>query len=164
MNNKKYFVRSNKVGAVLSAAFLVTLAGYAVSAHGQGVGITITPPVVVVAPVVVAPPLVVQDNYVYYPSYGIYYNSGRHQYAYMRGGAWVNAPVPYGVSIDVLRASPSVNMDFHDSPANHRDAMVRTYPKNWKRGDAHQGQKENLKAGPRDDKEKTSGQPDAHSH
>jgi hypothetical protein len=171
MNNKKYFLKTNKAGFVLSTALLVALAECAGSAYGQGVGIIIRPPVVViappavvVAPVVVAPPLVIQDNYVYYPSYGIYYNTGRHQYAYMEGGAWVNAPAPSGVSVDVLLASPSVNMDFHDSPANHHDAMVRMYPKNWKPDRAHQDQKENRKAGPPDDKGKTSGQTDSHSH
>jgi hypothetical protein len=155
MKNKKHFFKTNSIGSVLSAALLAALAGCAGSAYGQGVGITITPPIVVVAP-----PVVVQDNYVYYPSYGIYYNSGRHQYAYLQGGAWVNAPAPGGVSVDVLRASPSVNMDFHDSPANHHVAMVRQYPKNWKPGSAHQDQKQNLKAGPPDDKRKQSGQPD----
>ena len=147
----------------MSAAFLMALAECVGSANGQGVGITITPPVVV-APVVVAPPVVVQDNYVYYPSYGIYYNSGRHQYAYLQGGAWVWAPAPSGVSVGVLLASPSVNMNFHDSLANHHAATLRMYPRNWKPSDTHQGQKENFKAGPPDDKGKQFGQTDAHSH
>jgi hypothetical protein len=156
MKNKKYFLKTNNVGFVLSAALLVALAECVSSANGQSVGITITPPVVVVAP-----PVVVQDNYVYYPGYGIYYNSGRHQYAYLQGGAWVYAPAPGGVSVDLLRASPSVNMDFHDSPANHHAAMVRQYPKNWQPGSAHQEQKQNLKAGPPDDNKKMSGKPGA---
>jgi hypothetical protein len=74
---------------------------------------------------------VVQDDYVYYPNYGIYYNSSRHQYAYMQGGAWILAPAPNGVSVAVLLTSPSVNMDFHDSPDKHHAEMVRKYPKNW---------------------------------
>jgi hypothetical protein len=159
MKNKKHFFKSNKVGSVLSAALLVALAECVGSAYGQSVGITITPPVVVVAP-----PVIVQDNYVYYPSYGIYYNSGRHQYAYLQGGAWVWAPAPSGVSVEVLLASPSVNMNFHDSLANHHAATLRMYPRNWKPGSAHQDQKENLKAGPPDDKGKQSGQTDANSH
>jgi hypothetical protein len=154
MKNKKYFLRTNNVGFVLSAALLVALAEGVSSANGQGAGITITPPVVAAAP-----PVVVQDNYVYYPSYGIYYNSGWHQYTYLQGGAWVNASAPGGVSVDVLRASPSVNMDFHDSPANHHDATVRQYPKNWKPSGVHQDKKENSKGGPPDDKGKQSGQP-----
>ena len=164
MKNKKYFLKTNGVGFLLGAALLEALAGYSGSAYGQGVGITITPPVVVVAPVVVAPPVVVQDNYVYYPNYGIYYNGGRHQYAYLQGGAWVWAPAPSGVSVDMLLASPSVNMNFHDSLANHHATTLRMYPRNWKPSDTHQDQKENLKAGPPDDKGKSSGQPDSRAH
>ncbi|HXC37089.1 MAG TPA: hypothetical protein VNV43_14520 [Candidatus Acidoferrales bacterium] len=156
---KKYFLKTNKVGLVLSAALLVALAECVSSANGQGARITITPPVVVVAPAVV-----VQDNYVYYPNYAIYYNSGRHQYAYLEGGAWVNAPAPIGVSIDVLRASPSVKMDFHDTPANHHAAIVRQYPRNWKPSGTHPDKRENLRAGPPDDNNKLSGHPDSHSH
>jgi hypothetical protein len=159
MKNKKYFFKTNKVGFVLSAALLVALAECVGSANGQSVGITITPPVVVVAPAVV-----VQDNYVYYPNYGIYYNGGRHQYAYLEGGAWVWAPAPSGVSVDVLLASPSVNMNFHDSLASHYATTVHMYPRNWKPSGAHQDHKENLKAGPPADKGKMSGQPDAHAH
>jgi len=32
----------------------------------------------------------------------------------------------------VLLASPSVHMDFHDSPAKHHAEMIHKYPKNWK--------------------------------
>jgi hypothetical protein len=63
--------------------------------------------------------------------YGVYYNSSRHQYAYQDRGAWVSRTAPSGVSADVLRASPSVKMDFHDSPAKHHAEMVQKYPKNW---------------------------------
>ena len=69
---------------------------------------------------------------VYYTSYGIYYSSNRRQYASLEGGAWVSQPAPRGVSADVLRASPSVKMDFHDAPANHHAAIAQQYPKNWK--------------------------------
>jgi hypothetical protein len=54
-------------------------------------------------------------------------------------------PAPQGVSVDVLLASPSVKMDFHDSPAKHHTEMVQKYPKNWKPYDAHQEQKADLK-------------------
>jgi hypothetical protein len=153
MNYKKQFLKLNKAGTVSSAAFLVVLAGYAGSANGQGVEIRITPPAVVAAPVVV------QDNYVYYPRYGIYYNRGRHQYAYMKGDTWINVPAPSDVSVEVLQASPSVDMDFHDSPARHHAATLRMYPRNWTRSGVHQDKKENLKPGPPDAKEKRSGQP-----
>jgi hypothetical protein len=146
MNNKKLFLKTNKVGFVLGAVLLAALAESAGYAGGLTVGIAVTPPVVVVAPpVVVAPVVVVQDDYVYYPDYGVYYNSGRHQYYYLRGDAWVWAPAPEGVTVDVLLASPSVHMDWHDSPANHHKEMVQKYPKNWKSSDVHQDQKEERK-------------------
>ena len=135
MNNKKHSLRTKKTGFVLGAVLLVALTECAGYAGGLSIGIGVAPVVVVAPPVVVAPvvvaPVVVQDDYVYYPNYGVYYNSYRHQYAYLQGGAWVSAPAPGGVSVDVLRASPSVKMDFHDSPARHHAEMVHKYPKNW---------------------------------
>ena len=135
MNNKKCLFKTNKTGFVLGVALLVTLTECVGHADGLHVGI-IVPPVVVVAP-----PVVIQDNYVYYPNYGVYYNSSRHQYAYLEGGAWVSAPAPRGVSADVLLASPSVNMDFHDSPEKHHAEMVHKYPKNWKSSDSDHDRK-----------------------
>ncbi|MGA3268924.1 MAG: hypothetical protein ABSE16_19150 [Verrucomicrobiota bacterium] len=147
----KHFFKTNKVGFVLGAVLLAALTGGAGSADGQGIGITVTPPVVVAAPAaVVAPAVVVQDDYVFYPTYGIYYNSNRHQYAYLENGAWVFAPTPQGVSVDVLMASPSVKMDWHDSPKTHHAEMLKRYPKDWKSSDEHHDQKDNVKAGPTD--------------
>jgi hypothetical protein len=137
MNNKKYFLKTNKVGLVLGAALLVTLTECVGHAGGLNIGIgvapvvVVAPPVVIAPPIVVAPAVVVQDDYVYYPSYGVYYNSSRHQYAYLEGGAWVSAPAPSGVSVDVLLASPSVRMDFHDSPEKHHAETMQKYPRNW---------------------------------
>jgi hypothetical protein len=127
MNNKKHFYKTNKIGFVLGAVLLVVLTENAANAGGVNIVIAVPPPVVVAPPVVV-----VQDDYVYYPNYAVYYNSHRHQYAYLNGGAWVYAPAPYGVSVDVLLASPSVHMDFHDSPERHHAEMVNRYPRNWK--------------------------------
>lgn len=76
--------------------------------------------------------VVVQDDYVYYPRYEVYYSNSRHEYAYRQGNAWVSRPAPRGVSVNVLVASPSVRMDFHDAPANHHNTVVKQYPKNWK--------------------------------
>jgi hypothetical protein len=73
----------------------------------------------------------VQDDYVYYPDYECYYSVSRHQYAYREGNVWVARPAPRGVSAARLRTSPSVKMDFHDSPANHHAVVARQYPKNW---------------------------------
>jgi hypothetical protein len=126
----KHIFKTNKVGFVLGAVLLAALTGGAGSADGQGNGITVT------TPVVVAPP-VVQDYYVYYPAYGIYYNSGRRQYAYLEKGAWVAVAAPQGVTVEVLMASPSVKMDWHDSPGNHHADMLKRYPKDWKPSDEH---------------------------
>jgi hypothetical protein len=141
MNNKKLFFKTNKVGFVLGALLLATLTKNAGYAGGVSVVIGVPPPVVVVAP----PVVVVQDDYVYYPDYAIYYNSSRHQYAYLEGDAWVLAPAPQGVTVEVLLASPSVHMDFHDSPANHHREMMQKYPRNWKTAGEHQDQKEDRK-------------------
>ena len=82
----------------------------------------------------------VQDDYVYYPQYECYYSVSRHQYAYRDGSAWVARPAPRGVSVDILAASPSVKMNFHDSPAQHHATVVKQYPKNWKPSGGNQGQ------------------------
>src|SRR5271170_4150653 len=110
MNNKKLFFKTNKVGFVLGAVLLGTLTGCVGYVDGPRAGVYVAPPVVETG-------VVVEDDYVYYPNYGVYYSSSRHQYAYLEGGAWVSRPAPRGVSVDVLLASPSVRMDFHDSPA-----------------------------------------------
>jgi hypothetical protein len=150
MNNKKHFLKTNKVGFVLGAVLLAALTGSAGYAGGVSIVIGVPPPVVVVAPpVVVTPVVVVQDDYVYYPNYAIYYNSGRHQYAYLEGDVWAWAPAPQGVTVEVLLASPSVHMDFHDSPANHHKEMMQKYPRNWKPSGEHHDQKD---TGPGHDK------------
>lgn len=80
-----------------------------------------------------SPPVIVEaeDDYVYYPQYEVYYSVHRHQYFYRDGGAWISRPAPRGVSVGVLFASPSVRMNFHDSPRYHHDVVVRSYPRNW---------------------------------
>ena len=75
--------------------------------------------------------VVVQDDYVYYPSYQVYYSSYRHQYIYLDGRSWVSRPAPPRVSVDVLFRSPSVRLDFHDSPSVHHSQVIRQYPKHW---------------------------------
>ena len=91
--------------------------------------------------------VMVQDDYVYYPGYQVYYSSNRRQYVYQDGRSWVSRPAPPRVSVDVLFASPSVRLDFHDSPAIHHATVVRQYPKNWK----PQGSNSNRGNGNRDD-------------
>ena len=90
------------------------------------------------------------------PNYQVYYSSSRHQYAYLEGNAWVARPAPRGVSVNVLMASPSVKMDFHDSPANHHAAVVKQYPKNWTPSGSNQGRK-NQRDDQRDDRGDNNG-------
>ena len=129
MNSKSHFFHGNKAAVVLGAALVVTLSGCIVDEPRDRV--------------YVAPPtVVVQDDYVYYPGYDVYYSSNRHQYLWLEGGAWVTRPQPRGVSVDVLFASPSVRMDFHDSPSFHHAEMVKRYPRNWAPSGGNHGQKE----------------------
>jgi hypothetical protein len=139
MINQTPFNNTKRTGFVLGAVLLAALTQCAVSVEAQSVGITINPPVVI-APVVVA-----QDDYLYYPSYAIYYNTYRHQYAYLNGDAWVWASAPQGVKVGVLLASPSVQMDFHDSLGNHHKEMLRKYPREWRPDGEHRDQKEERK-------------------
>jgi hypothetical protein len=122
MNNKKDFFKPGKARLLLSAALLGTLTGCVGYVDGPRAGVYVAPPVVEVA----AP-----ADYIYYPGYDVYFNSSIHQYAYLDAGVWVSRPSFPGVSVDVLLASPSVRMDFHDSPANHSAEMARQYPRNW---------------------------------
>jgi hypothetical protein len=120
-NTRTLFFRAGQTGIILNAVLLLSLAGCVAQVDGPRGEVAVESPTVVV-----------QDDYVYYPSYGIYYSSSRRQYASLEAGAWVSQPAPRGVSVDVLLASPSVRMDFHDSPANHHEAVAKQYPKNWK--------------------------------
>ena len=93
-----------------------------------------------------------EDDYVYYPGYETYYSSNRHQYLYRDGSNWVTRPAPSRVAVDVLLASPSVRVDFHDSPAQHHAAVVKSYPKNWKpAGNSPEVRKERPKEERRDE-------------
>jgi len=138
MNLEKTFFKTNKVGFVLCAALLGTLTGCVGYVDSPRQGSVYVEPAVQTT-------VVVQDDYVYYPNYEVYYSSSRHQYAYLEGGAWVSRPAPRGVPVNVLLASPSVRMNFHDSPANHHAAVVRQYPRNWQPPGSNQGKKENQK-------------------
>lgn len=76
-------------------------------------------------------PTVAQDEYVYYPGYELYYCVNRQQCMYLQNGVWVAGPVPQGIDSATLFASPSVKMNFHDSPMNHHAVIAQKYPKNW---------------------------------
>jgi hypothetical protein len=109
----------------LWVAFLATLAGCVVEPVGGRA--------YVASPVVqVAQPIGIDGGLIYYPNYEMYFDPGARLYWYNRGGAWITGPSPYGVSVDVLIGSPSVRMDFRDSPANHHGEVIRRYPRNWR--------------------------------
>lgn len=85
---------------------------------------------------------VVRDDYYYYPGYQVYYSSSRHQYIYQEGSVWVTRPAPPRVSIDVLYASPSVRLDFHDAPSIHHSRVIRDYPQHWTPPGSNHGNRE----------------------
>ena len=146
MTDIRFFFKAGKAGFVLAAVLLATLTGCVGYVEEPRAGVYAEPQV-----------FVAQDDYVYYPSYECYYSVSRHQYAYREGNAWVARPAPRGVSVDVLRASPSVKMDFHDSPAQHHAAVAKQYPKNWKPSASNQGQKEQPKNEQHDDHGQNNG-------
>jgi hypothetical protein len=140
MNSGKFLLNAGIAGFGSGAALLLTLTGCMdnyVNRPPQGS--------VYVAPPVSGSAFVVQDDYIYYPAYQVYYSNNRHQYAYREGNTWVSRPAPPGVTVSVLRASPSVKMDFHDSPEYHHATVVQKYPKNWSSPGANEGQNPNQK-------------------
>jgi hypothetical protein len=144
--------KCSKIGFVFGAALLGTLTGcvgYVDGPHHAGVYAP--------APAVyVDARIVMQDDYVYYPGYQVYYSSNRHQYLYQEGRSWVSRPAPPHVSVDVLLASPSVRLDFHDAPSVHHASVVKQYPKQWappKSSPGHgEGNKDNGKGNDRGDR------------
>jgi hypothetical protein len=131
MNDEYSFLKTNLIGLALGVAMLVVLTGCVVD--GPSAGVYVAPPAVETT-------FAVQDDYVYYPQYELYYSSSRHEYASREGNAWVSRPAPRGVSVNAVQASPSVKMDFHDSPANHHAAVTKQYPKSWQPSGSNQGQ------------------------
>ena len=146
MTDVRFFFKAGKARFVLAAVLLATLTGCEGYVEGPRAGVYAEPQV-----------FVAQDDYGYYPNYECYYSVSRHQYAYREGNAWVARPAPRGVSVNVLVASPSVRMDFHDSPAQHHAAVVKQYPKNWKPSGSDQGQKGNGKDDKRDERGQNNG-------
>jgi hypothetical protein len=147
MNGKNNLFKIGEFRFALGVVLLATLTGCVGYIRGPRAEVYVAPPVVETG-------VVVEDDYVYYPGYDVYYNSSRRQYAYLEGGAWVSRPEPRGVSIDVLLASPSVHMDFHDSPANHHAEMVQRYPRNWKPSGSPPVRQENRKEDKRDENDR----------
>ena len=133
------FRRSAKNWIIVGAALATTLAGCVVGRPGDRSGYRGRPAVQAQASVSF------QDDYDYYPGYETYYSRNRHEFVYRDGNAWVRRPQPAGVSMSVLLAAPSVRMDFHDSPEQHQSAVVRQYPRNWKRPDVKPDGKDDRK-------------------
>ena len=133
-DDKKTFPNQKQIRSALGVVLLAALAGCVNDPNPPRQGsVYVEPPPAV---------FVVQDDYVYYPQYEVYYSNSRRQYAYRENNVWVSRPAPPGVTVNVLRASPSVRMDFHDSPQYHHAVMSRQYPKNWRPPATNQGQKQ----------------------
>ena len=148
MNDKNLSFSSGKVGLVLGVVLLGALTGCVAYVDRPAQGSVYEDNSAI---------FLVQDDYVYYPSYECYYSVSRHQYAYREGNAWVARPAPRGVTVNVLLASPSVRMNFHDAPERHHAAVVQQYPKNWKPSASNQGRNENRKDDKRDERGNNQG-------
>jgi hypothetical protein len=96
--------------------------------------------------------VIIQDDYDYYPGYEVYYSRSRREYVYRDGNAWVRRPQPPGVRLDVLLASPSVRMDFRDSPEQHHNTVIRSYPRNWQRPEMNPKAKDDHRNDKKDDR------------
>jgi len=114
----------SKIAVALGAALLGALTGCVSHVHERQQARVYAPPPPVQAGAVV------YDDYVYYPGYQVYYSSYRRQYVYQDGRSWVSRPTPR-VSVDVLFASPSVRLAFHDHPSVHHATVVQQYPRHW---------------------------------
>ena len=134
MTIPKILRTAGSVGSVSGAALVAALTGCN-KAQPEVQYVNAPVPAVAPAPAAVAPVqptvLMAQDDYIYYPAYEVYYSSSRREYRYREGSVWVTRPAPPRVSIDVLFASPSVRVDFHDAPEHHHEAIFRSYPRNW---------------------------------
>ena len=117
-------VAGGKIGFVICTVLLAALTGCVgyVDRPGHGQVYARPPSVYVDAGGVM------QDDYVYYPDYQVYYSSTRRQYVYRVGRSWISRPAPPRVPVNVLLASPSVKLDFHDSPSIHNTTVVRRVP------------------------------------
>jgi len=132
MNRTKHSLTGRPAAFGVGVAVLLTFAGCASEADRPRAGTTFTPTDIYVAPPDLKSGVPVTDVYYYYPAWGVYYNNSRHQFSYLQGGHWVVGPIPPGLSINSIMASPSVRMNFSDSPTNHHAETSLKYPSNWK--------------------------------
>jgi hypothetical protein len=126
MKNKILFLKFGKGTCALAVALAGALTASVAQADDVHASVNITVP-----PIVAPNTFAVQDDYAYYPAYHVYYSKHHHQYAWLKNNSWVTGATPPDVSVDVLRRAPSVDMDFHDSPAKHHADVLRKYPKDW---------------------------------
>ena len=129
--NKNTKLITGRIGIVLFTALAAPLAGCIGYVHEPRQVYSPPPPVYAQPAPVYVESAPLQDDYVYYPSYQVYYSGRTRQYVYLEGRSWVSRPAPPRVSVDVLFASPSVRLGFHDHPASHHATIVRQYPKRW---------------------------------
>jgi hypothetical protein len=134
--------KNSTIGFVFGTALLGLSAGCVGYVGEPGAGVYAPPQSVYVESGVAA-----QDDYVYYPAYQVYYSGYRHQYVYLDGHSWVSRSAPPRVSADVVFASPSVKVDFHDSPANHNAEIVKQYPKHWTPSQENRDNNEDIQNG-----------------
>lgn len=76
--------------------------------------------------------VVYEDDYDYYPGYEVYYARNRHEYVYRDGNRWVRSTTFPRANSQILFSSPSVRVEFRDSPERHHDSVVRRYPRDWR--------------------------------
>ena len=118
-----------KTSCICGAAFLLALTGCVGYVRGPGAGVYVGPAVEVNAG------FAMEDDYIYYPGYQMYYGSRSHRWYDYESSRWMSRPAPRYLSPRVIRASPSVRVDFHDSPAAHHAQVIQTYPRNWRPDD-----------------------------
>jgi len=133
MTNKN-LSHCNHLQCALGVALLALLTACPASPPAASTATAATPaPQVAGQPVVVVQAEVMDTaGFIYYPDYEVYFDPGARVYWYNEGGRWSSAASPVGVSVDVLLASSSTHMNFHDSPENHHAQVVQQFPHGWK--------------------------------
>lgn len=76
--------------------------------------------------------VVYEDDYDYYPGYEVYYARTRREYVYRDGDRWVRSTTYPRANSQILLSSPSVRVEFRDSPERHHDSVTRRYPRDWR--------------------------------
>ena len=80
--------------------------------------------------------MVQEPVYVYYPDYEVYYDNANRDYIYYDGRSWITTRRPRREWGRNFSRSPSVHLEFHDSPSHHHADVVRRYPRHWRPDDS----------------------------